>query len=119
MQKLIIKGLSITLVFTSLIMVGGCAKNKKQSGQVVQITVTEKGFEPARAFVHKGEPVTLIVERKTDQTCAKEIVLQGLNIKKDLPLNQAVRIALPADVIGDSLSYACGMDMYTGVIVAE
>jgi plastocyanin domain-containing protein len=119
MQKLVIQDLIITLAFTSLILAGGCAKNKKPAGQEVQITVTEKGFEPARSFVHKGEPVTLVVERKTDQTCAKEIVLEGLNIKKALPLNQAVRIALPADVIGDSLSYACGMDMYTGVIVAQ
>ena len=96
-----------------------CAGGKKSNTQEVQISVTEKGFEPARTVIHKGEPVTLVVERKTDQTCAKEIVFQGLNIKKDLPLNQAVRIQLPADVIGDSLSYACGMDMYTGVIIAQ
>ena len=110
----------IVLASAAFILASGCAKNKKPSGQEVQITVTEKGFEPARSVIKKGEPVTLIVERKTDQTCAKEIVLQGLNIRKDLPLNQAVRIGpLPADVIGDSLSYACGMDMYTGVIIAE
>ena len=114
------KQLVVGLTFMALILASGCAKNKKASGQEVQITVTEKGFEPARTVIHKGEPVTLIVERKTDQTCAKEIVLQGLNIRKDLPLNQAVRIGpLPADVIGDSLSYACGMDMFTGVIIAE
>lgn len=112
------KMLGVTLL-VALMVVVGCAGNKKSNSQEVKITVTENGFEPARTVIHKGEPVTLIVERKTDQTCAKEIVLQGLNIKKDLPLNQAVRIPLPADVIGDSLSYACGMDMYTGVIIAE
>jgi plastocyanin domain-containing protein len=114
------KRLIIVLACVASILASGCAKNKKTSGQEVQIMVTEKGFEPARSVIKKGEPVTLIVERKTDQTCAKEIVLQGLNIRKDLPLNQAVRIGpLPADVIGDSLSFACGMDMYTGVIIAE
>jgi plastocyanin domain-containing protein len=113
------KNLILALVSSGLILAVGCAKNKKPAGQEVQIMVTEKGFEPARTVIKKGEPVTLVVERKTDQTCAKEIVLEGLNIKKALPLNQAVRIQLPADVIGDSLSYACGMDMYTGVIVAQ
>jgi plastocyanin domain-containing protein len=113
-----VKTFWFTLVIGLLVVIG-CTGNKKSNSQEVKITVTENGFEPARAVIHKGEPVTLIVERKTDQTCAKEIVLQGLNIKKDLPLNQAVRIVLPADVIGDSLSYACGMDMYTGVIIAE
>ena len=114
------KHLIMALAASTLILGLGCAKNKKPAGQEVHLTVTEKGFEPARSVIKKGEPVTLIVERKTDQTCAKEIVLQGLNIRKDLPLNQAVRIGpLPADVIGDSLSYACGMDMYTGVIIAE
>ena len=114
------KRVMFVLASAALILASGCAKNKKASGQEVQITVTEKGFEPPRSVIKRGEPVTLIVERKTDQTCAKEIVLQGLNIRRDLPLNQAVRIGpLPADVIGDSLSYACGMDMYTGVIIAE
>ena len=109
----------ICLGLCLLTLAMGCAGTKSKS-QEVQISVTEKGFEPARTFVHKGEPITLVVERKTDQTCAKEIVLQGLNIRKALPLNQAVRIGpLPADVIGDSLGYACGMNMYTGVIVAQ
>jgi plastocyanin domain-containing protein len=110
---------SICLVLMAFMLVVGCAGGKKSKSQEVQIAVTEKGFEPARSFVHRGEPVTLVVMRKTDQTCAKQIVLEGLNIRKDLPLNQAVRINLPADVMGDSLSYACGMNMYTGMIVVQ
>ena len=102
-----------------LLLVPGCSGDKKEAAHEVRITVTEKGFEPSRATIPRGEPIMLIVERKTDQTCAKDIVLEGLAIKKKLPLNQPIRISLPAEVIGDSLGYACGMNMYTGVLVAK
>ena len=108
----------IVLIGFMLLLIPGCAKSKKPTAYEVQITVTEKGFEPARTTVPRGEPIMLVVERKTDKTCATEIVLDGV-IRKKLPLNKPIQINLPADVVGDSLGFACGMDMYTGVIVAK
>jgi len=112
------KGLFM-LGLAGVVFITACGGGKKSAGREVQISVTEAGFEPARAMIPKGQPITLVISRKTDQTCAKEIVISSLNIRRDLPLNQAVRIELPADVIGDSLSYACGMDMYAGAIIAQ
>src|SRR5436190_1673929 len=60
--------------------------------RTVYISVTENGFEPTPITVSKGEPLTLVVTRKTDSTCAKQIVLDEEKIKKDLPLDQQVRI---------------------------
>lgn len=86
--------------------------------QEVQLTVTDKGFEPAQITVEKDRPIVLTVTRKTDATCAKEIVFKEIAVKHDLPLNEAVRIELPASPSG-TLNYACGMDMLKGSVVVQ
>ena len=86
-----------------------------------QIAVTEKGFEPADLAVPAGKPITLVFDRKTDQTCAKQIVLDtgdGKKIQKDLPLNTPVEIAATFPKAG-KLSYACGMDMMKGTLTVQ
>ena len=39
-----------------------------------------------------NKPVTLVFTRKTDKTCAREIVFQGQDGKTDLPLNKTVEV---------------------------
>ena len=56
--------------------------------------------------------------RKTDQTCAKEIVFPDQGIRKALPLNEAVEIALPATSKGE-ITYICGMNMLSGKVVVQ
>jgi plastocyanin domain-containing protein len=87
----------------------------------VEISVTEQGFEPAKVTVDKGKPVTLAFTRKTDKTCAKEVVIDlgdGQKVEKQLPLDQRVEIPLTFGKTGE-LKYACSMDMVTGVIVVQ
>ena len=84
----------------------------------VAIQVTEKGFEPADIKVTKGQAMTLVFERKTDKTCAKEVIVHiddKQTIEKELPLNQPVEVAVTFPSSGD-LTYACGMDMVKGSI---
>lgn len=88
------------------------------SGKRVSITVTENGFEPGDIKVTKGQPVTFVFVRKTDKTCAKEVVIhvdQKNKIEKKLPLNKPVEVAVTFPNSGD-VKYACGMDMITGVV---
>lgn len=85
------------------------------------IKVTEKGFEPDNVKVPAGKPVTLVFERTTDETCAKQIVVMldgGKTVQKDLPLNQPVEIAATFPKAG-TLGWACGMDMLKGTIVVQ
>lgn len=84
----------------------------------VVIEVTDAGFVPAIANVPKGQAVTLVVTRKTAATCATEMVYAGTKEKHDLPLDQTVRIELPANR-PDTLDYACAMDMIKGQIVSK
>ena len=100
----------------------GCHTAPRQSSATahdVQLTVTDRGFEPSETFIPRGQAVTLVVTRKTDQTCATEIVIPRLGTRQALPLNQAVRIEIPAGAATDTLSYACGMNMITGTIIAR
>ena len=56
----------------------------------VNMVITDKGFEPQNLRVKAGEPVVLTITRKTDVTCATEIVIDEYNIHEKLPLNTPV-----------------------------
>ena len=101
-----------------------CGKSADQAPPAVKadathvpITVTAKGFEPNTVSVQKGVPTTLIFTRTSDETCAKQVVIDtGVEkITRDLPLGQPVEIAATFPAAGD-LRYACGMDMASGII---
>jgi len=99
----------------------GCTQGSKQSvgGQVrFELAVTDSGFTPNSITIPAGKSVTLVVTRKTDQTCAKEISFPNQGIRKALPLNEAVEIALPASPKG-KIQYVCGMDMIRGTLVVQ
>ena len=62
--------------------------------------------------------VTLVFRRKTDATCAKDVVVhvdETQKIEKALPLDQPVEIVATFPRPG-ALTYACGMDMVKGHI---
>ena len=94
------------------------AAAKPAAVQVIEMSVTEDGFVPAQVKVKAGQPVKLVITRKTDRTCAKEIVIKDFGINQPLPLNQAVEVTFTPNKAG-SFRYACGMDMIAGVIIAE
>ena len=103
------------------IAAAGCARETQQNGAVgtrFEIAVTDSGFTPNSITVPAGKPITLVVTRKTDQTCAKEIVFSEQGIRKPLPLNEAVEIALPASAKRE-ISYVCGMSMLSGKVVVQ
>ena len=114
------KPVLIILTLVAVAVTAGCNQEQKSSAgpQVVQLAVTDRGFEPPRAEVTRGQAFTLVVTRKTDQTCAKEILIPVLNERRPLPLNQAVRIDVPKGV-ADTLNYICGMHMLGGTIAAR
>jgi plastocyanin len=87
----------------------------------IAIEVTSQGFSPNKLSVKRGVPVTLVFNRTTDKTCAKEVVIavgDGTTIERALPLKQKVEIAVTFAKAGE-LSYACKMDMVTGIISVQ
>jgi len=51
----------------------------------VDLFATERGFEPDRIDVRRGEPIRLVVTRTTDKTCATAIVIKDLGINAEKP----------------------------------
>jgi plastocyanin domain-containing protein len=88
------------------------------AARTIDLAVTEKGFEPSKIEVKKGESLHLVVTRKTDATCAKELVIQDQGIRKELPLNKPVSIDFTPQKTGE-VRYACGMGMIEGVLLVQ
>ena len=100
-------------------VVAGCGGGQTGGkSREIQVSVTDKGFEPSRIEVNKGDAVTLVVTRKTDQTCATGIVVADRGITQDLPLNEPVRVAL-GNVESGEIGFACPMDMIKGTVAAN
>lgn len=108
------KQLIIGILFT-LSLQPAFAKTKDQ---IVEIQVTEKGFEPSSMNVKPGVPVFLKITRKTDSTCATQIKISSKKIEKELPLNKTVTVALGKLDKGE-IRFGCGMDMMTGQIIVK
>ena len=116
--------LLVILFAAMLALAAGCAKKEPETKTVkappgnkdVPIQVTERGFEPARVEVVKGTNATLVFTRVTNNTCAKDLVINRNGAHLDLPLNQPVRIAL--GTVNSTIPFACGMKMVTGEVVA-
>ncbi len=95
----------------------GIAEGTVKDGvRTVEMKVTEDGFVPSKVKALKGEKVRLVVTRKTDRTCAKEIVIKAYGINQPLPLDKAVTVELTPKASGE-IRYACGMDMISGVLL--
>ena len=86
--------------------------------QVVNLEVTKEGFVPAQVKVKAGQPVKLVVTRKTEITCATEIVMKDFGVNEPLPLNKTVVVTVKPEKAG-SYRFACGMDMIAGALVVE
>ena len=83
----------------------------------VAIEITEKGFEPETLTVEKGKPMELAFSRKTDKTCATEIAIPSMKLKKALPLNKAVVVEITPEK--DDITFQCGMNMLKGKLVVK
>jgi len=108
---------SVIAIVGAALLETGCGASKPAPNEY-SIRVTDEGFVPAELSVPKGTPITLVVTREADETCASDLVIEGSGRSVALPLHKSVRIPLPNGVT-DTLRYACAMDMYRGTVVAK
>lgn len=99
------------MLIAALLVAAPAARN-------LEMKVTDKGFEPNRIEVKKGEPLHLVVTRKTDATCAKELVIKDKDLRKKLPLNEPVAFDFTPNKAGE-MTYVCGMGMLSGTLVVQ
>lgn len=86
--------------------------------QDTKVLVTEKGYEPAKVVLRAGTSARITFVRATDKTCGTEVVFPSLNIRRALPLNQAIVIEVTPRAAGE-LTFECGMNMLRGTVVVE
>jgi plastocyanin domain-containing protein len=127
MKLLLALGLSLAL--------SGCAKKTKdddakpapatlKTGTVdsagirtIAITANEKGYVPDRIPGKPGEKLKLKFTRTVDGECLSQLKTPEGKLV-DLPKNTAVDVDVTVPADGE-VKFACGMDMFSGVIVAE
>jgi plastocyanin domain-containing protein len=118
MNRIRFVGVGILVAAAAALLVWGCAQRGASGPETVKVAVTDRGFEPREITVHRGQPVTLLVTRKVDATCVKEIVIKDAGVRRELPLNQEVAVSFTPEKKGE-LRYACPMDMIAGTITVQ
>jgi RND family efflux transporter MFP subunit len=88
------------------------------SVQTAKVVLDERGFQPASVSLRAGTAVRMTFVRTTDNTCGTEVVFPTLNVKRALPLNTPVDIEFTPTSAGD-VSFACGMNMFRGVVIVQ
>ena len=116
-MKHLIGSLVLAVILASGVNSSSAAPAAKRE-QRIAIAVTSNGFEPSTIHLKAGRPVRFVVTRRTDSTCATEIVVKAYGIKKALPLNQPVEVRFTPRRAG-TVRYACGMDMVAGNLIVE
>ena len=123
----------LAIAFTMAVLAAGCSKKEptvttKQTaglttGDVgpdgvrkVAIEANTSGYVPGRIEAKPGEKLVLVFTRTVDGECLEKVKVAG-GEPVELPMNKPVEVPVTAPQSGE-LKFACGMDMFTGVIVA-
>jgi plastocyanin domain-containing protein len=105
-----------SLALIGALTVAGAAAQSAGEQATAKVTVTDKGFEPAKLTVKAGTPARITFVRTAEKTCATEIVIKDHNIRQALPLNKPVTVEFTPAKTGE-LTFTCGQDMFKGTIV--
>ena len=118
MVKQTLAAIAAAIAVAALPATASEAAPKAAAVKVIEMSVTSEGYVPDKIHVAKGEKVRLQITRKTDKTCATEIVIKDLGINQPLPLNKMVTVEFTPKKSGQ-LKYACGMDMISGILFVD
>jgi len=83
----------------------------------VAIEVNKEGYQPDKIPGKPGEKLDLVFTRTFDAECIAQVKTPDGQLVA-LPMNKPVDVAVTVPQTGE-LGFACGMDMFHGVIVAQ
>ncbi|HEY5951702.1 MAG TPA: cupredoxin domain-containing protein [Kofleriaceae bacterium] len=83
----------------------------------IDIEANTKGYNPERIAGKPGEKLMLVFKRTVDAECLSQLKTPEGKVV-DLPMNKPVEVAVTVPQSGE-LTFACGMDMFHGTIVAQ
>jgi plastocyanin domain-containing protein len=87
-------------------------------GKAQMVTIhVDHGYSPNRIRLQPNLPTRLIfVREEATDTCAKDLVIPGVNVKQTLPNHQETIVELPPQQAGATLPFHCDMNMMKGLI---
>ena len=85
---------------------------------VVRVVADGKGYTPETIKVKLGTPTVVEFVLKTEETCARDLVIPDLDIEKRLDVNKPLKVEVPSDK-ARTYDFECSMQMYKGTIVVE
>jgi plastocyanin domain-containing protein len=83
----------------------------------IEVEAGQDGYVPARIPGKPGEKLMLVFTRTIDADCLAQLKTPDGKLV-DLPKGKPVEVAVTVPQSGE-LAFACGMDMFHGVIVAQ
>ncbi len=83
----------------------------------VPIEAGKDGYVPDKIPGKPGEKLKLVFTRTVEADCLAQVKVAG-GTAVELPMGKPVEISVTVPATGQ-LTFACGMDMFTGVIVAD
>jgi plastocyanin domain-containing protein len=83
----------------------------------ISIEANADGYTPGRIPGKPGEKLVLVFTRTVDADCISQLKAPDGKLV-DLPKDKAVEVAVTVPQTGE-VGFACGMDMYHGVVVAQ
>jgi plastocyanin domain-containing protein len=91
--------------------------------EVVSVTdsvdiIVEGGYSPNIISIPVNKVTRISFTRKDPSSCLEEVVLSDFRIKKYLPHNKKVTVAVMPKKKGE-FGFACGMNMFHGKIIVE
>jgi plastocyanin domain-containing protein len=86
---------------------------------IQEVTIrVDGGYEPSRVVVNSGQKVRLNFLRSDPSSCLEQVVFPDFHIAQDLQLNQTTPIEFTPEKPGE-YTFACGMNMFRGVVEAR
>jgi plastocyanin domain-containing protein len=83
----------------------------------IPVSATADGYTPDKIPGKPGEKLVLVFTRTVDANCLAQLKTPDGKLV-DLPMNKPVEVAVTVPATGE-VGFACGMDMFHGVVVAQ
>lgn len=113
--------LALALVLSTIGLTACSSQGNAQpraGAREVAIAVRGGAFVPARVTASPGERLDLVFTRQEGPTCVTSVVLHSLDITRELPVGQPVRVAVTAPQSG-TIGFTCPMDMVHGEVAVR
>ncbi|WP_143289242.1 cupredoxin domain-containing protein, partial [Brunnivagina elsteri] len=92
------------------------AKTAQFSDGIQEVTIiVDGGYEPSRVIVNVGQLVRLNFLRHDKSSCLEQVIFPDFHIAQQLNLNQITPIEFTPQKPGQ-YTFACGMNMFRGVV---